>query len=192
MKRFLMGMLALILTGLISYCTNDSIKDDKLSKISLDCFKNITIEEPNILGITKKNGLGIPNSTLTYKVSEKSFNITGYSSDPEYSYNLKKPIFTGGHFLSGSGRQWLFLSSLLDHKGNRIYFERLGSAGYYKDPAGKKSGIVDVYYIRIKELKKPIVMYLSLYGPTNTPIQIPKCFSYKEYQNKSISNIALK
>lgn len=182
MKRYLM-MMFLLKVLLISHCgsTNDvklpatSFNDES----SLECFKQIKIPEGLKIYSTSKSGnRGIPNATNFFRVDDNQYNIKGFSKDLDYGYTLNKPIFTGGHFQTGSARQWLFLSRLRDHNDRPVYFERIGSAGYYKDPEGKTSGIVDAYGIKIVGLDDPIIVFISLYAPTDTPIQIPKCFNY--------------
>ncbi|HEO65780.1 MAG TPA: hypothetical protein ENI73_07905 [Spirochaetes bacterium] len=181
MNRFFRAILVVTFPiTLLNYCASgtNNVKPSDNPKSTLQCFKNLSTKRAEIRGKTTRGGRGIPNSTLTYRISNPKYNITGYSNDSVYGYRITKPIFTGGSFMDGSARQWAFLRKLRDHSGLPVYFERLGSSGYYKDPQGTKSGIVDVYYVKVMGLKKPIILYLSFYGPRNTPIQIPKCFNY--------------
>ena len=73
-----------------------------------------------------------------------------------------------------------FLKNLRDPGGNPFYFERLGSCCPFKDPQGRRSGLLDVYGIVMKGTRRMILLYVSLYAPMNEPIYIPMCFKYQK------------
>lgn len=145
------------------------------------CFTRIKKQSrPRILSITRRGGRGIPNATQQYRIGPQNFNVQGTSTDPEYGYTARKPIFTGGKYTTGSARQWKFLKNLRDPAGNPFYFERLGSCCPFKDPQGRRTGLLDVYGVVMRGTRKMILLYVSLYAPLNEPIQIPMCFKYRK------------
>ncbi len=102
---------------------------------------------------------------------EKYSQIEGYGLLPEF------PIMVGG-IAEGEGaiNQRRYIASLAGPKGEVLFFERKGSCCPYVSENGfDGAGLLDVYEVWYSGLKKPIVLYLSLYD--YEPLHIPKGFT---------------
>ncbi len=91
-----------------------------------------------------------------------------YADDPEYGLVPSKPIYTQG--VNGSNR---YLAGLCSITGEQLSWNRKGSMSVVG-----VNGIIDVYESTLPSGKEYQVLYLNMYGSSNSTI-IPKGFKKK-------------
>ena len=106
------------------------------------------------------------------------------STDTTYGYTIENPIKVG----HGPRGQRAYLELLRDGQGNKVKYERSGSAGFYSSKNGMFGmATVDSYNITYKNekgKKKKTTLYLSFYD--YDPPKIP--IGFYPIDNKSLNN----
>lgn len=127
-------------------------------------------KEPTILSTTS-------NPIVSSKNYMPFVDVTEYSDNSKYGYSEKFPIKVGGvNELNGPSNQHRFLASLAGPNGEEIRFHRRGSCCPYPSKNGFDGvGLLDVYEVTYEGLKKPILLYITMYDKDK--LYIPKDFT---------------
>lgn len=84
------------------------------------------------------------------------------AEDPEYGSTPERPAQVGGGQMYGAARQRRYLEALRGPGGERVTFERKGTAG------SPDTGLVDRYQVRYDGAAEPIVVYVDFYHFSDT------------------------
>ncbi len=106
--------------------------------------------------------------------NETSGSLSLITEESDYGYTKLNPIKVGG----GISNVIRFFNALKGPHGQLIRFRKIGSCCYIETPRGSMGGgLLDMYEVRYKGLKKPIVLYFNKYD--YEPLQAPKGFTIK-------------
>jgi hypothetical protein len=105
------------------------------------------------------------------------FDVRDYAPKANYGLSEKNPVKVGGvKEREGPINQRRYLSSLAGPNGEVLSFHRRGSCcPYPSDNAFGTHALLDVYEVTYEGLKKPILIYISLYDYET--LYIPKGFT---------------
>lgn len=120
------------------------------------------------------SGKGYPNSEAV--AGYGYLTLTGVSTDSTYGFSPDNPIQVARESENGSKQQSKYLNALRGPKGEKIYFERIGSCCPFNDsslPFG--GGLLDKYHVKV-ENGGEYTLYLDLYRSGS--LLAPVGFSY--------------
>lgn len=120
-------------------------------------------------------------STTTNSVTASSdhiplYEVKSYSKNKNYALTGEYPVKVGG---MSAEKQRRYLSSLAGPNGEELKFYRRGACCPYKsENSFLGNALVDVYEVTYKGLKKPKLIYISLYD--SEELFIPKGFTKRK------------
>lgn len=135
-----------------------------------------------LVGCGSQNPKILSTSTNPHETSdqyEPFFDVVEDAPDKTYGLSETNPVKVGGfETREGPSNQRRFLSSLAGPNGEILTFHRRGSCCPYESENGYGGhALVDVYEVFYEGLKKPILVYISLYDTEK--LYIPKGFTKK-------------
>ena len=107
---------------------------------------------------------GLTNNE-TPRAKQELLNDPRYTTDETYGYTAENPIMVGGG-MNGPIHERRFLDTLAGPNGERIRYSRKGSCCMFKTENalfGGEMGLLDMYEIKYRGLKTPIILYLNMY-----------------------------
>jgi hypothetical protein len=114
---------------------------------------------------TKSTIKNIDDNAPTPLIKNNVFVITEFSKDKKYGYNKDYPInIFYGSTKNETINQERFLNALAGPKGEKITYTKLESCCPF--PAKRSdmgAGLLDVYELKWKGQKTPIILYLNIY-----------------------------
>ncbi|PJJ07387.1 hypothetical protein CLU83_0555 [Flavobacterium sp. 1] len=116
-------------------------------------------------GSIKSSIKNVDNSAPFPVVKNNAFVITAYSKDKKYGYNKDYPInIFYGDTKNDTINQRYFLNALAGPKGEKITFTKLENCCPFPTKTSDMgAGFLDVYELKWKGLKTPIILYLNIY-----------------------------
>ncbi|UFH35177.1 2-dehydro-3-deoxyphosphooctonate aldolase [Flavobacterium acetivorans] len=122
------------------------------------------------------------NAPIPKLTKDNTFVITAYSKDKKYGYDKDYPINVFyRNTRDESINQERFLNALAGPNGEKITFRKLESCCPF--PTKKTelgAGFLDVYEIKWKDQKKPVILYMNIYEKGH--LLVPVGFSLKKIE----------
>jgi hypothetical protein len=96
---------------------------------------------------------------------DNTFEINQFSTDKKYGYDKDYPINIFYKTTNTDVNQERFLNALAGPKGEKISYTKLESCCPFPTKRSDMgAGFLDVYELKWEGQKKPIVLYLNIYG----------------------------
>ncbi|VAW58608.1 hypothetical protein MNBD_GAMMA11-1515 [hydrothermal vent metagenome] len=99
-------------------------------------------------------------------IKSVEINLTEISTDPDYGYDMKKPVEVGGIAeKKGHKNQYTYLRQLAGPNGESLSFHRKGLCCIFKTDNGHRGlGFLDIWEIKITASDKTKKIYLNSYN----------------------------
>lgn len=109
-------------------------------------------------------------------LDHETFRLTTPANDSTYGYTRENPIKVSGGMMGGVLNERRFLNGLRGPKGQRVSYTREGGCCPFKSAGSPySSGVLDIYKLSYRSLKKPIYLYINMYD--NGFMKIPNGFT---------------
>ena len=114
---------------------------------------------------TKSTIKNVDNNAPTPLINNNTFVITEYSKDKKYGYDKEYPInIFYGSTTNQTINQKRFLDALAGPNGEEITYSKLESCCPFPTKRSEMgAGLLDVYELRWKGQKSPVILYLNIY-----------------------------